>query len=172
MEIEEAKNLVRPLKPDTVSIESFEREISELPFLRRRLASLFVHDGRDYASELFGSVLANLPRNIFDEILRIYPVIIFSRSCGFAQRFYSRKKTTLIIFSEDELLKMGWLAGRGVIAHEFCHLIRRDLDRGLSLEDPWGLQREAQTDALCIQMGFKTEIEAVRAYLRRQKGEG
>jgi hypothetical protein len=162
---------LRELRPETVSPESFETEIAQAPFAWRRLTSIFLNDFQhDAISQLVGSVIADIPKSAFDELLRIYPFFSLVRSAGFCQRFHDDRGTiTVVFFCQSDLRPMSWLERRGCVVHELGHLVRDDLSASFSLDDPFHHEREAATDALCINWGFGDEIKSVRRYFKEKE---
>jgi hypothetical protein len=166
--------LLRQLKPETVSDESFEWEFQQVPFVWRRVSQLFSHQFEsEPMEELLGSVLCDLPsREVFDQLFAIYPFFILAKSPGFCQAFHGGQETIqVVIFSASDLRPMSWSAKRGCIAHELGHVVRGDVLRPFSLDDPYRHGIERATDDLCCEWGFTEEIASVRKYLSERRIE-
>ena len=163
--------LLRQLRPDGISEESYECEISQVPFVWRRIANLFLHRFESEGMELLlGSVLSDLPRSAFDRLFEIRPFFILLKSAGLVQQIHAHGDVPLVIFSQAELENMNWSQRRGVVAHEFAHLILDHVSRPFSLTDPYKEKMQLEADDLCREWGLQDEIKSVRLYLK-QKGE-
>ena len=164
------KPLLRRLRPEKVSPEAFDAELSQPPLVWRRLAGLFLHDFRsDGMVELLGSVLADLPPWEFDLLFRTRPFFILAKSPGFVQSLHATGSLVLIIFHESELQPMTWTERRGVIIHELVHVLKSHATRPFSLDDPHRSALEAQCDDTARELGFSEEIDAVRRYVKKKE---
>jgi hypothetical protein len=162
--------LLQSIRPSAISEESWAEEIFQAPFAWRRIGNLFMSSfGNDSMLELLGSVLTDLPQEAFLKILEVSPIFILSRGAGFCQKIHSDLcDRTLIIFSEEDLGKMSWLAQRGLIVHELAHTYSDHLRAHFSLDDPNKFQLEAEADNLCRQWSFDEEVKAVRKFLKER----
>jgi hypothetical protein len=160
------KDWVKPtllaLRPETISEQSYEDELRQPVFCWRRLVDIFHHNLVGEARDVVGSVLGDLPVQVFDKLVEIRARFIYMDSLGLATRF-SRDESAMIF--TPELLTCGWMAGRGIVIHEISHHYRDDPSAEFSLSDPYGQRRENATDILCIEWGFEEEIIQIRKYL-------
>jgi hypothetical protein len=121
-------------------------------------------------SEVFGSVICDLPKNIFDELFAMNPFFVYSSNWGFCQMLHpgSRAEIPLVIFSQGGLKGMNWSQRRACVSHELAHLILGHLSRPFSLDDPYRRELEGEADQLCCDWGFQEEITSVRKYLKER----
>lgn len=164
--------LLRSLRPEFVSERCYEEELAQPVFVWRRIANLLIHDfASDSMVELLGSILSDLPKDAFLKILEMCPFFILAKSAGFCQMIHSdRPDIPLVIFSQGELMPMNLSERRGCIGHELAHLSLGHLSRSFSLDDPYRDRQEREADDLVREWGLQNEIDAVRAYLKKQKG--
>jgi len=163
--------LLRQIRPEMISEQSYEAEIQQVPFCWRRVANLFLHEfGSDSMTELLGSVLCDLFKSDFDKIVAVYPFFILARGAGFCQKLHRASgDLNMVIFVASELAPMNWSARRGCVAHELGHVVLGHLNSSFSLDDPYREKQQAEADNLVRAWGLGYEIDSVRKYLSERR---
>ena len=162
-------SLLKSLRDEKlVSEEGWNDELQHPPFVWRRIADLFLHRfDSDAMTELLGSTLCDIPRTDFDKIFAENPFFILVKSAGFRQKLHrALGDIIVVVFVVSELAGMNWEQRRATIAHELAHIVRHDLNKSFSLNDPWRRKQEEEADDLCRQWGF--DIDSLRSYLETQ----
>jgi hypothetical protein len=107
--------LRRQLRPETVSPEIFDAEGQHLHFVWKEIAGLFLHQFNSEGMELLlGSVLVDLPKDVFDKLLTAYPYFILLRSAGMCQQIWGESRRTQCFFLV-ELKDMNFTQRRGPV---------------------------------------------------------
>lgn len=163
--------ILKAIRPETISEESYSAELTEMAFVWRRVANLFLHEfDSEGMRELLGSVLVDLWKKDFDKLVKAYPFFILARTAAFCQMIHTPGNVPIVVFVESDLLPMSWEHRRAIVGHECAHVILNHLTIPFSLDDPWRQRQQDEADALCRE--WDLDIDGVRKFLERRKSDG
>jgi hypothetical protein len=162
-------SFLRSREDPNISPEELEREIGVPIFCYQRLSKCFNINFQSNVRlcELFGSVLADLPIEVFADLLNTRNLFFFwSGSLAMVQAVnFTEGKPAIFCYFSDRLLQKSDSIVRGAIAHELSHIISRHYeDEVQQLQTVGAMEDEA--DQRAIEWGFEFEIRAVRGSLK------
>ena len=162
MQEEEVKRILRVTRPQWVSEESWEQEISNLPLAWRRFAGLMNINWTDQRfTEIFGSCLATLEEDDFLKLFRMRNLYFhLPEKLAEVNGFSKGKNTsvTVVVFSPD-LLLLSDVKIRGIVGHELGHIFE---GHHLIQDSRPHAEIELEADQKAAALGFQHEIEEYR----------
>lgn len=153
----------------TISIEQLEMDLSTPTFCFRRLSKCFNINSTNFRLvELFGSVLADLPEDVFQQLLCTRNLFFsFNDRIAFVQamNLVEFERTAILCVFSEELLKLNDSSVRGTISHELAHIILGHYKAEVQ-EMQTRAAMEGSADRLAEAWGFSYEILKIREYLQ------
>lgn len=118
------KDFLLKLGDKNISEEQLNRELAIPVFSFRRPAELFnINWTNGRLTEIFGSVLADLPEDVFLRLLEIRNLFFFTETLGFVQALnFKPDKLAIVCVFAERILGLSDTKARAVIAHELSHV--------------------------------------------------
>jgi len=165
-----------------LSLEGFKREIESDEAIRYKLIDeLNCHFGvggllghKNWFKDIFGSVLADLPEEVFLQIRAMKNVLYtFTPNPGAeVKHFFFEENDNhenwdriVIVTFPFGIIDMSAKAARGMIAHELVHVCVHS-DKAISND-----AMEDEADRIAMEWGFEEEIKAMREYIAEYEQE-
>ena len=126
-----------------------------------------------YFTGSFGSVLANLPHNVFLKLKRMRNLFfVFTQFLGgevkilYPLRPLQKGKICIVTFRLIDIEKMSSDALMGCIAHELAHVYLEQELTSIVSKEAWE-DAEKEADELAIEWGFEDNIKVLRDFRKR-----